>query len=316
MLVLSDLGPLSILSTHLSSVSATDSTVPLVPGSSSAYDLGLRLGDFFAQLHSPRVLNSLKPESFTEFVNQGTDDLIFQTAVLPVEEHLQKFSIPDATSLFERVKQDYQRQDTIEERAFAIGDLWTGGILVDSRDGDVKKLGVIDWEFAGIGRGVNGDMAQLLADLHLLSICFPAESVSRAATSAIIQGIHRAYRSQSRINDSTWVIPASPQSVVSTFIAPPASSVAALMMRSAFILHGREMINMALWRKWSCRCCPDSTNSERPKESCLVIQEMIQKGTWFIRTAGNNEAEFITSDYWERALTDDGMIIGGLFLGD
>jgi aminoglycoside phosphotransferase (APT) family kinase protein len=52
----------------------------------------------------------------------------------------------------------------MNEKAMVLGDCWTGAILVGIIE-DNPTVGVIDWEFASIGRGVDGDMAQFLAHI-------------------------------------------------------------------------------------------------------------------------------------------------------
>jgi hypothetical protein len=78
---------------------------------------------------------------------------------------------------------------------FAIGDFHPGCILVDSNwvllniTTEVGyPLAVVHWEFVGIGRGVNGDMAQFLASLYLMLLSL-RKSNSRDSTDQVYEAV-------------------------------------------------------------------------------------------------------------------------------
>lgn len=52
------------------------------------------------------------------------------------------------------------------------------------------------WEFAGIERSVNGDIATFLAQLHLHLLVSPISSLAQAALRTLIRSIVGAYRRQ------------------------------------------------------------------------------------------------------------------------
>lgn len=69
------------------------------------------------------------------------------------------------------VEVDFEREDSVEHEDASLFSVICGpaGSLSKTRKskkGDVK-IGAIDWEPTGLGRGSNGDIAQLLVHLHL-----------------------------------------------------------------------------------------------------------------------------------------------------
>lgn len=120
-LVMSDLGRLMTLSTYLSSLHSGPPSEE-----SRCYQLGSRLGQFFARLHSPETLQKLNKEYLAQFTEFTTDDLVYQTVVEPLEDKLKTFHVHDASLLADRVKEYFKREDRVEEKSFILGDLWTG----------------------------------------------------------------------------------------------------------------------------------------------------------------------------------------------
>ena len=307
---MSDLGPRDLLSDHL--IKFITSCTPW--SFNSCGPNGSRLGQFFAELHSPRIWRRIGPARMKEFENPTMKDFIFQVAVAPLQSRLERFGIPDASELYRRAEADFRSEDQDianalhQEQSFILGDLWTGGILVENNIHDPDLVGVIDWEFAGAGRSVNGDMAQLLAHLHLHLMAAPAKSTAHEAAKLWIKGITSSYRRQSRVEKCDWAI-----RDISTPSFPPAASltsVSALVMRSTFILHGREMVNNALEREWKCFCCKTPVNKDR----CPLIKDMIARGAWYLRRAGRNEDEFREKSNWENVCGEKEQILLDLFL--
>lgn len=127
-----------------------------------------------------------------------------------------------------------------------VGDLWPGGVLLGNSDGPNIVIGVIDFEFSSLGRGLNGDMAQLFAHLHLHLL---GSLEGSPAHVALIASIGSTYSREYRTLGSPWALPAS-EAGKSPLSALPASSTSAQVLRSAFLRHGREMINNAFERGW------------------------------------------------------------------
>ncbi|EEQ33073.1 conserved hypothetical protein [Microsporum canis CBS 113480] len=136
-------------------------------------------GQFFADLHAEGTLNLIKPHGtdpkLTRFDNSSMKEVVRRAAVSTMKPYLGQFNCADAEKLGQVVEEDFDREAVWDgEQCFNVGDLWPGGILIESSPAAAKfpKLGVIDFEFSGPGRGVNGDMAQLLAHLHLYYIAW------------------------------------------------------------------------------------------------------------------------------------------------
>lgn len=296
-LVISDLGPLNTLSTVLAGLStAVD---PDLAGSQPLKfnRLGSRLGQFMGDLHSPDKVTLDRASSPSDVAAKRAVEL--EWAVKPIEGHLRTFHIQNATELYTRVIEDFQRTDSIDEQSFALGDLTPGAILLGNLSDEPTPLGVIDWEFSGRGRGIHGDIAQLLAQVHLHLIAHgPKEAPATSLIKAFLDGITSSYRTQRQKADKTWTPPIplgrGPP------LPPPATGALTRTIRSSFILHGREMINAAVDLDWPCECCDEG--SQKEKEKCTLIRKMVDRGVWYLCTAGANEADFIRTDNWERSV--------------
>ncbi|KAL0575243.1 hypothetical protein V5O48_006734 [Marasmius crinis-equi] len=79
------------------------------------------------------------------------------------------------------------------ETDFAMGDFWTGNILLDLAEGDsdVNRIFVVDWELAK--PGLHGlDFGQFCAEVDLVRRFHPSNS---SASSSVIASFYRAYSS-------------------------------------------------------------------------------------------------------------------------
>lgn len=92
-------------------------------------------------------------------------------------------------------------------------------------------------------------MAQLFAHLHLHLLGSLEGSPAHVATQASVASISSTYSRECRTLGSPWALPAS-EAGKSPLSALPASSTSAQVLRSAFLLHGREMISNAFEREW------------------------------------------------------------------
>jgi hypothetical protein len=210
----SDIGPLPNLSEIFSSLGGY--TPLALPASVSAPEyalstplgyytiIGRKIGSFFAQLHSLSSLSCIinSPHHGTEFLSNPTmRDIVLDQAIRPLKAQLELFpqilSTSEAKTLYQRVEDNFVRSPPMNERAVVLGDCWTGAILVGTTEDD-PLVGVIDWEFASIGRGVDGDMAQLLAHLQLfqLTASWHGQSNQRQALELLTGELTTAYRRQ------------------------------------------------------------------------------------------------------------------------
>lgn len=295
-LILSDLGPLITLSAFLSPLPEAQSIEYSQLDVPSCYELGSRLGQTFAEIHSLHSLNLVGPSIRTHLSSSATRDEIVNLVVDPLKDKLDGLGISDAAELFKRIRADFLRNPCAEEQRLVVGDLWTGGVLVGKKTGTTiaeAALGIVDWEFAGLGEAVSGDMAQLTAHMHMYYLAAPAGSPLRGAIKSVFDGMATSYRRSCRADGAAWMLSGSEDESGQNIVSLTASSPAVSISRSAFITYGREMITYADMRDWDCECCEDGQ-----KERCLLVRRMLDVGLWYLRTAGKNEAEFFEN--WEK----------------
>ena len=319
MLVISDLGPLNTLTSVLAGLATAVASGLIDSLRLNFHRVGSRLGQFLGDLHAPhRVIFDREPNPSDVAAKRNVE---LEWAVKPIERHLQKCDIPDAKELYDRIVEDFQPTDSsAEEPSFVLGDLTPGAILLDdlSDSEESTRLGVIDWEFSGRGRGMHGDMAQLLAQVHLHLIAAKEHS-RQGATSAIeafIDGITTAYRTQRRETDPTWGTSQISLDDHHSSTPPPvqgtqavAATAATRMLRSAFILHGREMINGAFDLDWHCEYCCCCRAEPENKEKCALIKTMVDRGVWYLRTATASDVEFVQPDNWKTVGEEEGRVL-------
>jgi hypothetical protein len=220
-------------------------------------------------------------------------DIVFENAIRPMKAQLELFpqilSASEAQTLYQRVEDNFVHSPPMSERAMVLGDCWTGAILVGIIEDD-PTVGVIDWEFASIGRGVDGDMAQFLAHLQLfqLAALWHEQSNQHQALEFLTGELTTAYRRQSILEGVTWAREGK----------PAADSSQARMMRSAFLGCAAEMISSAFWKVWPCESPSCGTPHPTTKEGCKLIQQMVERAVWYLRLAGHDETEFVKEQNW------------------
>lgn len=74
-------------------------------------------------------------------------------------------------------------------------------------------------------------------------------------------------------------------------------------LRSGIILMGREMIYYALEKDWPCQCC-----GPKQRKNCSLRLEMVQKGTWYLRVAQSDEADFCREENIHSVLIRDSVL--------
>ena len=259
--------------------------------------IGSRLGHFFALVHSSKSLERLQlssrySASFLE--NPGMQDVVFSEAFEPIKDHLLKF--PDllgkdeADQLYQCICENFWRDTPPGQQSICLGDCWTASIMIEPpthsnthkpkkttsnplagiRNGEkssLPKLGVIDWEFASIGRGLDGDIAQLLAHFQQFWIYAHHRGNQRLerVVQALVNGFTASYREHSAAEQASWTRGggnASAQNVAdaATQEAENKQQIGKAqikLFRSFIISHAAEMINCAFWKDWDCgpNCC-------------------------------------------------------------
>ncbi|KAI1779366.1 hypothetical protein F4818DRAFT_248100 [Hypoxylon cercidicola] len=260
-------------------------------------DLGRQLGTFFAELHSDHtrgLIEEWEEQTVRDLKQDITYALVLEARVMPVLERLKTYGGVDeemASQLFTRVLRGHI---SLSVPCFSHGYCHPGAILLPDwtrllSDADASysagvdsliPMTVVDWDFAQLeGRGIDGDMAQLLASLHCQIIYLEALDANRASAQdqmallvarEAITNMCIAYSKNSRVVqfDGSQIIGYSTRR----------------LLRSALILHGREMINQAVEREWDI-----------PAESYIdktdLISEMVRIGIEHLQIAGEDIAK-------------------------
>jgi hypothetical protein len=323
-LIISDLGILpdlsecfgSLSSLPVNQVGTDNSTIRHSQGCppiSPAHGLmiGRKVGSFFAGLHQPANVDMICREPYNDphfLEHDGMRDMVFEAAIKPVKEQLNLFPhlLPENTiaPVYQRLENNFTRRTEESEKVIALGDCWTGALLVDlGAPLASPQIGIIDWEFASIGRGVNGDMAQLLAHLSLFEVAAAWQGKPDLGDSidAIIRGLTAEYRRQNQSFKPPWL-------AGSVSLAPDADSVTARVMRSAFLAHGAEIINNAFWKEWVCGSAQCCGTENQGKEHCKLIESMVQKGWWYLYHAQEDETGFVQEENWD-AIRDENILL-------
>lgn len=302
-LVLSDLGRLSDLTAYLSNSSR--SSLPSFEAS-TAKIVGERLGHFFGLLHSRRTYQLVSQHSnIFKKPDPSARDLVYNVTIESIPKYLSKHGISEVetTELHRRIDEDFSRLECEEELGFILGDAWTGTVLIDpSVQG--FALSVIDWEFAGFGSGVASDVAQFLAHLQLALLSAEATlSPLASVIQEVMTGFVRTYRRCSDENQMFWTRPMDVPVVTRT-------------IRSAFLLHGREIINNANELQWTCTCCSnkqDDIKEQNREHSCQLKSQMVEAGIWYLRAAGADEQEFAQKIRTGKVSLNDAKALGYLW---
>jgi hypothetical protein len=131
----------------------------------------------------------------------------------------------------------------------------------------------------------------------------PPGSQRHNALDSFIQGVCSAYQTHSsrRLEQQDLLI-LSKSDTAQTEHRTKSQNLQVL--RSALILHGREMINNAVEQEWQ-----DSPHKERS----VLIREMVQKGTWYLEMAGNSVDEMLGPANLKELIQGDGGVILSLF---
>ncbi|KAG8832320.1 hypothetical protein FRC20_007924 [Serendipita sp. 405] len=212
------------------------------------------------------VLHALQVDQDTKDAlrNPNSDDVVFELAVKGVEDKLASLGVGDSAVLgnrvataFEDSKQLIYEQEGLRPAnvpvVLSMGDFWPASVLVD---GENHRLGLIGWEFAHTSLPLS-DIAQFSAYLNLYSLVY----TSIDWLSGFILTFMNSYISHSRQLEAAWLSPTLSRS----------------LLRHAVILHGREMVNIAMERDWG---------TDSPSRS-----ELVNAGCRYLRLAGDNDGE-------------------------
>lgn len=293
-LVIEDLGPLMTLWDFLNHLSGD--SIPHHQATCAV--IGCRVGSFLAELHRQETTDCARRSApadaaVLDRAHLITADLVLDAAVRPVRERLRTLgglAEDEADALYASILADFNRPNGPGESCLAMGDCHPGAILIDPApaedEEELPDVGVIDWEFAALrgGRGPNGDAAQFLASLHALLLSLPRGSRARENVVALAEAVGDAYSARAGYAGREAVL---------------SDPVAAVILRSALILHGRELINQAVERPWG--------------DGGLSAAEMVAVGIWYLQRACENVDGMLEPKNWNALMGEEASLMLRLF---
>ena len=333
-LIMSDLGELpnltdifSDLGGYIADASITDyqhtHLFNMTAGPSSVFHVsGVRLGTFFAHLHSTITYSKVHARfPDVPFVNEEIHSVVLRGGIKPIENLLLKFpdlvSSKEAKQLTQILVTDFLRDPLPEEPSFVLGDCWPAAFLISSSpttSPDYQtpslKVGVIDWEFSGYGRGPHGDMAQLLAHLDLLRIVAAQDATKFAkqgeAVETLLTSLVSSYKStRSRISPEVR----DESNLARSERRPSPTELRAIVLRSAFLSYAAELINCAFRKEWVCvmpECVrgEDGTHTDI-KYECRLVWRIVQQGLWYLTHGCESLEMFCGGENWKEIRSED-----------
>jgi len=187
------------------------------------------------------------------------------------------------------------------------------------QDSAALKMGVISWARASLrGRGLDGDMANLIGDLEVHRVVvdhhrqvgllrlgqdspYDFEFYHQALV-ALTESIIQAYK-----KNSDWLRKLPKRSKVNKdFMVEPGafgrirnrrgySTSLLLLERSAFLTVGFRLLESAFENTFLCldpMCnLPDGTHTPTQRD-CVVVQKILKRGSWYLKRAGSSYDDF------------------------
>jgi hypothetical protein len=275
-IILGDLGKLVNIVQFLKSGTATAEQIA---------HIGSTVGQAFALTHSQDAAkNILKDAKAAQILTHSmAKDVVWKAAIEPVQERLAGCS--NGQKLYHRIVQEWQAPHYKYRTCLSLGDFTPGTILLQSPQpgGDLTPI-IVDWEFAQLnGYGVNGDIAQFLASMCCEIIGARDNSDLYNSLLNFTTSFCQAYRDAAKLHIRRTVEDENLQ-----------------LLRSAFILTGREIINQAfdVYRK------------------SIYFEDTLQRGVWYVEHAGADMEEFIGRGNWDEVVMEEGMMLQSLFIED
>ena len=245
--------------------------------------IGTKLGRLFALLHSPHTLECMQSApglGLGSFQNPSMRDSVLQYSIKPLKDRLDLFPeiIPSAEvdEIYQIIEDDFMCPLIDDERSFILGDCWTAAVLVDPDSSILNPtIGVVDWEFAAIGKGLHGDIPQLLAHFELLQIAAHHQGRQHyvAVIDRLVDALIEAYKLESRSEGAFWTL-------------HDHESIRGRVLRSMPISQAAEMINCAFWKVWVCSddACVDERGSHTTaRHECVLVKKMVECSVRYLR---------------------------------
>lgn len=273
-------------------------------------DLGDRLGMFFAHLHEPLSRSDFSRGSGPKlFKKSSMRDLVRTDKVVPIGSYLEVFGVSNHHELGERIIKDFDADFSGDFEVYTFGDATLSSVLIQwpIKKKTQNRLGLVDWEFSGPGRGINGDMAQLLAELYTYTLAPKNTKLSMLIIQIFMYGLVGSYRETARGEGSTLIVSKGKKPTEYGMNRRRMPPNVVRVLRSAFIAFGRELIYMAFNVPRKCWCCPEDSTAD-----CEWVHRMVGRGVWFLEMAGRNENDFQMKNWKEICEKQHGDFLLGL----
>ena len=295
-LAITDLGKLDSLTAALNGSSANALSIE------SATNIGNRLGNFLARLHSPQIFAQAKdrPAGITLASLRGPRALVKAVVVDRIGELLARceYSNEESSRMQELVSSSWTVCEADAPTILAHGDTWPGSIMIGQSqhceretDNGTLKIALIDWEFAHFdSSGLPSDMAFLISflKLHLIASTQKNNRLLRDCCDALLVTVLEVYRAESLGLNAAW-----PKTLCS--IENDKDAVVCTLLQRMAIATGRDMIYNALEMPWNCACCE---SKYQDTSRCPMRQLMVREGVKHLQNAEDFETcrEFIEGD--------------------
>ncbi|PVH74703.1 hypothetical protein DL98DRAFT_658661 [Cadophora sp. DSE1049] len=194
---------------------------------------------------------------------------------------MKRVHAPDYLKIYSIIERDFWEGDTSDgARVFAFGDLGTDHIDVVSDFESSLTLSFIGWQYSGPGRGMNGDIARLAAQIraHTFEVD-DTENILCYSAEALLSGITTSYRRTSRKNVTNWSVGWDGDVADWGSLHLPGETVC--ILRSAFVVFGAQLIEAAMSWKSVCSCKKESS-----KDGCKRRMKFVTEGCWHVGMAG------------------------------
>ncbi|OAQ78303.1 protein kinase-like protein [Purpureocillium lilacinum] len=277
------------------------------------------VGRAFAVLHSPQLaarIVSQPDAAAARLTHHLGRDVVRRACIEPL---LARLSAPSrvgggggggnddgARRLYDRVVADFEGPEGYSYReCFTLGDFTPGSILL--RDDALAPDGtqcdrtpiIVDWEFAQLnGRGVNGDMAQFLASMHCEILAASASASASSNNNNHIDGNNNGPTAHARLVRFVRAFCGAYRSSAGLRCRRDATDPDARLLRSALIMHGREVVNQA-----------HDMHAASPR-----FAAMVSRGAACIELAEDDMAAFVDAANWARLIRSEaGDLVVSLF---
>ncbi|KAH8590043.1 kinase-like domain-containing protein [Bisporella sp. PMI_857] len=278
-LLLADLGHLVNIIQFLKTVATTSG----IATKDQIARIGSTVGQAFALIHSQATADTIREDhKITQVLTHCmAKDVVWKAAIEPLENRLH--NRPNGRKVFDRVKEEWESPRYEYSKCLSIGDFTPGTLLLRSPQAGSDLTPIIaDWEFAQInGHGVNGDIAQFLASMCCELINSKVDPIFHIMLSEFVSNFCRGYREVAKLQ-----------------FKKSANDGNLQLLRSTFILSGREIINQA--------------HDVYGKSD--FFQDMVDQGVWYVEHAGADVEEFFEQRNWSEIVKEEGRLLQSLFI--